>query len=314
MMYDPADVDRERRLRSCERAGGAYIPWLEPAVRFARAGRRRGGAAYRSACALLEGGWWTPWRKYVDGMTEHPTCRCGKAIGCMWHQLSECRHVQAQRQEHGAVDMFLDADTQYWNPLYSRGVALRPCMPPDPIAVHNDFGDEAIPRKVIGRVYTDGSLKGLCRRTLRAGWAFVVFGDGERPLWARCGSVPERHPTTLRSELRAVIEAVRLAEGDITIYTDCAAVIKGHANGRKWSTAASRPAADLWKDFWGAVDAMNGDLHLVKVPAHKGVEDITMGRVKATDWLGNWVADALAKKRARDLPSWSRLLAPSRAR
>ncbi len=86
------------------------MPWLEPAVRMASARRSKHSRALASAKAMIEGGWWTPWRKHVDGMTSSPSCTCGKPSGCLWHLLAECPQGADARARYDKPEVFKEAD------------------------------------------------------------------------------------------------------------------------------------------------------------------------------------------------------------
>ncbi len=81
-------------------------------------------------------------------------------------------------------DILRQAAAQDWNPLFRRGVPYRPSMPPDPGAHTIDFGDHDHPRYITGSVYTDGALRGRCRRVLRAGWAYAMTDHNGQLVWA----------------------------------------------------------------------------------------------------------------------------------
>ncbi len=298
LLVDADKSRRERRLRYMH-VDDKPIPWFEPPTRFASAMKTRTSPAHASARSMIEGGWWTPWRLHAAKMTSTSSCTCGKKVGCLWHLLAECPRGAELRAGYGDGGIFRASEEQEWNPLFSAGMPLRPNMPADPEYVTQAIGDESNPRVATGRVYTDGSLRGVCRRVLRAGWAFVVFNASDKPLWAKYGSLPDRYPSTLRSELRAVVEAVRMATGLLEIYTDCNGVVKGFRRGRTWTTSARQPAADLWRGLWKAIDETGSTVSVHKVAAHRSPQDVAEGRISPTNWLGNWIADNLAKKGGR---------------
>ncbi len=219
-------ITRQRRdRRYLLRDDDLPLPWFEPIARFAATRVHRHSPAFASALALAEGGWWSPWRKYIDGMTKKPRCACGKEAACLVHVLTECPHAKAVRDDYDDPNILEQARGQRWNPLFNAGVPMRPEMPPDPDPIIRDIGDHHHPRTVTGDVYTDGAMKGLCRRTLRAGWAFVMLDDQGVVIWGRYGTMAERYPTVLRSELRAALEATRHATGRVTVHTDNARVV-----------------------------------------------------------------------------------------
>ncbi len=143
------------------------VPWVEPLRRFAALKSSARSAAAASVLALAESGWWSPWRMFVDRMADSPRCACGKPVACVWHMLGECPLGRRLRDEYGNDDMFVQAAEQVWNPLFHCGFPMRPKMPPDPIDPRELYGELRAPLSVSGDVFTDGALRGRCRRVLR---------------------------------------------------------------------------------------------------------------------------------------------------
>ena len=108
------------------------------------------------------------------------------------------------------------------------------------------------------RIYTDGGCSG---NPGPGGWAFVLPGAGNEEL---IGSGGEAATTNSRMELRAVIEALRLAEGtrlpgqEVEIVTDSQYVKNGitswiHSWKRNgWKTADKKPVKN--KELWEELD------------------------------------------------------------
>jgi ribonuclease HI len=97
-------------------------------------------------------------------------------------------------------------------------------------------------------IYTDGACSG---NPGPGGWAWAIAPDG-----AVHGSGGEAHTTNQRMEMKAVLEALRSNDGQLTIVSDSTYVVncfrdkwwvRWQANG--WKNAKKEPVAntDLWK-------------------------------------------------------------------
>ncbi len=299
-------IEKQWRDRGYLSHGERPIPWYEPVARVAAMKAAKHSPALASVIALAEGGWWSPWRRYIDGLCQRPICACGQ-VACLHHMLVECPRSATMRSEHHDQAVFQEARTQRWNRLFSIGAPMRPAMPSDPRDLREDFGDADHPRHLKGEVFTDGAMRGRCRRVLRAGWSFAMVDCAGAVVWGRFGTIAERYPSVLRSELRALLEAVRCSAGKLTVHVDNAQVVRGFQMGRKWCVSPRREAADLWRDFWDAAEPLGANLCVVKVKAHLPDTAIADGVITRMELLGNRAADALAKRGAllavRDSPS-----------
>ena len=79
------------------------------------------------------------------------------------------------------------------------------------------------------------------------------------------------------AEVFVATVALRLAIplGLLTMYTDSAFLADGWAKGRVWCTAARRTHADVWVQFWDALeDSAVSELKVVKVKGHATEEDV----------------------------------------
>ncbi len=195
------------------------IPWFLPASMVLKkrlADPRRCTAADLSAAALVEGGWFTPSRLHSLGLRPHAACRlCNAAAGTTWHRTGACSHTADTRSADGGCPPWLlrKGARSLWDPLFSRGVPALPKVPPPPEAAH--WGLSGRPSEAVtatGDVYTDGALAGRWRRIMRAGWGLVALADGsDVALWALYGTMADLQPSIIRAELRAVLEALRIA-------------------------------------------------------------------------------------------------------
>ncbi len=294
-------ADSERRLAWAVDSGlavvqGQMVPWTSPIASIMASKAAQTSRAHASAAALTEGGWWTPWRKYMDGYSGSPSCRCGERIGCAWHLLTECSSFSRTREAYEDQDILRSARSSLWDPLYKGALPARPAMPPDPTAQSRFFG--GADRVAEGWAYTDGAMRGKCRRVLRAGWAFAFVDSAGTVLWGAYGSLGERFPSVVRAELAAVLQVLLCASGRVGIYVDNAEVVQGFALGRRWCLHPRREGADLWKRIWEAYDYLGTSVEVHKVKAHLPDEAFYRGAVSRRDLLGNRAADALAKKGA----------------
>jgi ribonuclease HI len=118
-------------------------------------------------------------------------------------------------------------------------------------------------------IYTDGACSG---NPGPGGWAWAIAPDG-----AVHGSGGEAHTTNQRMEMKAVLEALRSNDGQITIVSDSTYVVncfrdrwwvRWQANG--WRNAKKEPVAntDLWKPLIELYQARQPTFQWVK--GHSG--------------------------------------------
>ena len=106
--------------------------------------------------------------------------------------------------------------------------------------------------------------------------------------------------TVVRTELRAIEEALRRALPPLTIYTDSSAVADGFKEGAQWCCNAGRDGADIWRRIWARVEEF-GTLQILKVKAHTTAKDVQEGLIEPMRQAGNSAADVfavLARKKA----------------
>ena len=84
-----------------------------------------------------------------------------------------------------------------------------------------------------GTVHIDGSYRGVHWRSARAAWAAVGLDEGGKWQCTYSGALKERHVSSYRAELAALLEVLRITWGPIHISCDNLEVVKGHARGRK---------------------------------------------------------------------------------
>jgi ribonuclease HI len=119
-------------------------------------------------------------------------------------------------------------------------------------------------------IYTDGSSRG---NPGPGGWGAIVANEEKvRELGGR-----EDQTTNNRMELKAVIESLKISEGDITLHTDSEYIVKGITVWSKgwqqnnWRTAARKPVLnqDLWQELIQVSEGKN--IKWIVVRGHSGV-------------------------------------------
>ena len=109
------------------------------------------------------------------------------------------------------------------------------------------------------------------------------------------GTCPEVQLSSLRVELRAVIQVLRACIPPITVWVDNDRVVKGWKKGPEWCTASVRPAADLWRILWWIAADIGEDLiSILKVKGHASEGDVQAGRATQYGRAGNEQADHFA--------------------
>ena len=166
-----------------------------------------------------------------------------------------------------------------------------------------------------GWVSTDGSVvDGNGHYLGRAGAAVVQLGGSaskeEVMGWVK---EPESNPFEVRA-LCCSMGGCRLTSGDgelfafevlmeravppLVLFTDYKGIVDGLAMGRAWCTAGDKTQADRWKRIWDRLEKWPRNSLLAKhFNSHQDIADITEAKERIV-WLGNWVADGVAKAAA----------------
>ena len=97
-----------------------------------------------------------------------------------------------------------------------------------------------------GDRYIDGSFKGSHWRAARAAWSAVQLSPRGEWRWTYSGTLAERHVSSYRAELIALLEVLRIAIGNIHVWCDNEEVVKCFNKGEGAGTEAKDDAADLW--------------------------------------------------------------------
>ena len=255
---------------------GKLIPWLRPAIDAVKEAARRGrsAASIGSFIALIEGGWWTQARLHHCGLASDPFCRwCGEDHGTLWHRLSRiCKSSASDRPT-----IVQEGMSRWWDPLFARGIPALPLMPGVPDEEVWCYPPEAGQQLLTGDLYTDGAMRGLHPDARRGGWAFAMLGSSREEIRAVFyGICVEPWLTVVRTELRAMEEALRRACALVTVYTDNAAVVNAFVEGKTYACRAGNDGADIWRGMFTIREGF-GDFCLLKVKAHTVEADVVDG-------------------------------------
>ncbi len=116
---------------------------------------------------------------------------------------------------------------------------------------------------------------------------------------ASYGSISDINPSVVRAELKAVLEALRIAVPPLRLHIDNGEVVQGWINGKTWCVDPSRDGAELWASIWRILDDIGDGVEFVKVKAHTDEDDVERGIISTRDRLGNSLADRFARQGAR---------------
>jgi hypothetical protein len=174
------------------------------------------------------------------------------------------------------------------------------------------MGGRAPEDPIAGWVCTDGSaVDGNGGAMSRVGASLVQLGgrvDSEavlgwegqlqiNPLEARvfCCSLGGERLTSGDGELFTMELLMQKAVPPLIVFTDYKAIVDGLARGKRWCTAGDKKQADRWKRIWERLDRWPKNSLVAKhVKSHRELEEVESVRDRIV-WLGNWIADAIAK-------------------
>ena len=294
-----ADIWRRGRF---DHGNDGPVPWLWPIKVTMKAARRAGlHSAAASIRALAEGGWPTQFRLKCHRHAKHAWCSCEQAVGTLKHKLGQCRLSESLRQRHCPDWLLKCCEREAWNPLFSRGVPARPRAAPLPKEVQWEEKQDRDSRcAATGDIYTDGSAVGAYWRARRGGWAVVALDSQGKWRWTKFGAIGGPNVSSHRAELRAIHEALKVAEPPLRIHTDNQPVVDGCRHGRAWCTSSRAADADLWRTVWDLLEESRakGTVDIVKVKAHTGWAELLLRKISPRDQYGNWLADEAAKEGA----------------
>ena len=85
----------------------------------------------------------------------------------------------------------------------------------------------------------------------------------------------------------------------LVVFTDYKSIVDGLRRGKGWCTAGDKMQADRWSRIWEGIERWpKGSLVAKHVNSHQQVKDIGTAEGRVI-WLGNWVADGIAKAGAK---------------
>ena len=158
-----------------------------------------------------------------------------------------------------------------------------------------------------GEVYVDGSYKGAHWRSARAAWAAIHIDKEGEWAWTYSGVLSERHVSSYRAELTAVLEVLRIAVGPTHVHCDNKEVVEGMARGEKACTASTADCADLWRKIWRIKKEIGDDFQIDWMPGHSTWIHVLEGKLSPHQHVGNDMAD----KAAKEARSWAEGTAPN---
>ena len=256
-------------------------------------GKLPGNIAYTRSLlsALLFGSVYNGHRYKAAGLRSDARCpHCGTDESHI-HMFCECQNVKDSCPTRG------DEPLMSW----LTGIIFEPALPrPETVPLSQwvlpSVAERWQPRS---EVFVDGSVFHHKWSPIRAGAASVVVPGHFKQTVAFSGS----SVNSFRCELFAVILAIHVTEGDITIASDCASVLRRaeflKARGFQWDCTFCFENPDLWDLFLHVARNHHGSIRFIKVKAH------TDGKSSQPSTLteGNEAADTLAKSTAKTLSS-----------
>ena len=158
-----------------------------------------------------------------------------------------------------------------------------PLQPHPPTEKVWTFPEGAAEALITGHVFTDGAMKGLLPEVRRGGWAFAKLGSSKDLISVVFyGTCSDCWLTTVRTELKAVEEALRRAVPPLVIHTDNAAVVNAFLEGKAYSCRQKNDGADIWRRIWAILEDC-GECQIRKVKAHTTAEDVENGLIDPYD-------------------------------
>ena len=222
-------------------------------------------------------------------------CLCGEGRETVTHFLWRCPHTWPARNaaaganqvqvEHlpacqqklaiPVVDVELERWSNQWSPMYHQS------------------GDWKA-----SRIFTDASSHFPKDARLRVvGWAAVAWtklpGEVSERWHCMCGTLPPGS-TVAQGEAIAVVQALARAAAGGTILTDCWGVQCLWEKARAGAVDDGGPLFQHQKAFHGAHMA-GTEVEVQWLPAHRSFEECCREGLSFQDWVGNGMADALAK-------------------
>ena len=101
------------------------------------------------------------------------------------------------------------------------------------------------------------------------------------------------------AELKAILEALRMAVPPLTIYTDNAQALNDRGKGKEHCVSARTRGAAMWRDVWFYIEQIGDGLKLEKGKAHTTWHEVLSGKTLHVHHVGNGRADEGAKAAAQ---------------
>ncbi|CAK0868864.1 unnamed protein product [Prorocentrum cordatum] len=201
------------------------------------------------------------------GAAEDSTCKaCHEHEGTDRHRTFVCSARQSHRQRvgghhicyrgamtwPGATEKQLTTSEALWG----RGLAADPALEYDLWNLPSSSTCEvegSFDGLVHGDIYTDGSLLyGAYPALRRGGWAVVKLDSEHTMEFALFGPLEgSQHDQSIyKSELMAVLQALRRAVPSVRVFSDCQSVIDGFARGPEWAARADTTHQEVWQECW----------------------------------------------------------------
>ena len=247
---------------------------------------------------------WSTARRAAEGYQADGTCAaCGDEQRTLRHAIWRCpaQAMKRYQEDLGCIETS-GASSLEEHALYSHGI-IPPPADRAPTALGRSEPQWAGNSRVgvlSGHLYVDGSLlHGTNPVEARAGYGIVMtslVGVVDATVFGAFTGVIQCIDA---AEVYAACVAIKLAMGEIFIYSDSAFFVNGWQRGKAWCTSAVRIHADVWRQLWSAAEDYGiGLINVVKVKGHATQADIDRSVSSPMDKWGNDCADTAAKQGA----------------
>jgi len=298
-------------------AGLADVPDLHVPKKFLAMLRRQGRhQEARLLVLIMAAGLWTNSRAVEAGYLTSKLCPlCGVFDDHEQHRVYGTCATILQAGLPGIVStqhlvQHADCESARGQTIWLRGLPPRldlSASPPPRDLITHQYGELASfegKLDVTGHdIYLDesGGANARDRRLRRCGWGLSILKathqDPDLPpvldlLWGMAGNLPGDIQSPPRACLQAMIQALTITTGDITVKPDAAYLVDGFQAGRHLRPEGLN--ADLWHQIGILVKGRGHEVRVLKVDAHLDHSKVIDGAVDIQDYHGNSLADALA--------------------
>ena len=255
--------------------------------------------------AIVSNGIFTNSDLYNFGYNINPICReCNQAADTIYHRCFSCVHIETRAEIAVGETLFNEIIAAGSSSLRgTRCLFPEPIMSShpaiEPVVKYINFSPGDSFNASDGKVYGDGSCLYPSNAPLsRAGFAIIQTNDRNEVLKGLYGTVPFCYPQTpLCSEFAAFSSAAALSKG--VIYAgDCQEVLSCFLGGEKSALGANKLHACSWKLTRRFLQDDPGIASVVKVKAHRKIEDVVDQGDNVRDFWGNHFADQYAREGA----------------